>query len=111
MADDFQGVDRRAAGETGKWRADTTQAIELLKHQQNTMAIEQTNLASQIAHNTKVTEDVKANTDEIVKVFKAIKGSLTVAGWLGKAAKWITVCAIGIGIVIYIFKTGELPKK
>jgi hypothetical protein len=115
VAEEYHGPDRRAAppvgADTNRWRAEITSVVEVLKAQQTGMVLEQAKLAGQVEHNTKVTEEIKKNTDEIVGVFKAIQGWITVAGWLGKAAKWFTLCAIAVGIFIVALKTGELPKK
>lgn len=94
-------TDRRAPD---PWRENISERMGALEagHQ---------SLANQIKANTELTEGIKKNTDELMSVFKAIKGAITVAGWGGTLAKWVTVVAIGVGVVVYFFKTGDLPKK
>lgn len=69
--------------------------IELLEKSVN-------ELSGGLAENTKVTNQVKANTEELVDLLHFAKGGLRVLGWLGSFAKW--VAAIGAGFAaIYAF--------
>jgi hypothetical protein len=101
---DYDGPERRAGDETGSWRADITQRMEAYEENQVLMA-------QAIDSNTELTEQIKKNTDDIVHAFKALKGTITVAGWVVTLAKALTAIAIAIGAGYWFFKTGEPPKK
>lgn len=44
--------------------------------------------------NTKATADIKADTSEMLEIFRALKGALLVLNWIGKAAKPIGAIAM-----------------
>jgi hypothetical protein len=101
---DYDGPERRAGDETGSWRADITQRMQAYEENQVLMA-------EAIDSNTELTEQIKKNTDDIVDAFKAVKGTIKVAGWLVTLAKALTAILIAIGLGYWFFKTGEPPKK
>ncbi|KFJ08449.1 hypothetical protein DR66_5950 [Delftia acidovorans] len=49
-----------------------------------------TRIEAELRANTEATEKVRANTAEMVEVFKAAQGAFRVLNWIGKAAKPIT---------------------
>lgn len=97
MSGEYTGPERRVGEATDQWRQDMTRRV--------------TALEEGMATNTKLTQEVKANTDEIVSAFEAMKGAFTVAGWMGKFAKWVTVIVVAVGILYWAAKTGDLPRK
>lgn len=90
-------IDRRASD---PWRADITQRMQAMETAHQEMKV---NLEA----NTRVTQAVKANTDEIVEFFASAKGAFTVLGWLGKVAKWVTAIAAAAGAVWALTKVGK----
>jgi hypothetical protein len=68
-------------------------------------------LEAGMAENTKLTGEVKKNTDEILAIFGALKGFVTVGGWVGTAVKWLAGVLIALGIIYIVWKTGDLPRK
>ena len=71
------------------WRADITQSIDLLKAQHS-------EIRAAVDQNTIITNDIKANTEEIIEFFKAGKGFFKIAGYAGTVAKWVTAIAAAI---------------
>lgn len=68
---------------------------------------------SRLAENTQKTEEgltlakeIKANTDEIVKLFASAKGFVRFGGMLGSLAAWIGKVAVMSAIIWVIFKYG-----
>lgn len=59
-----------------------------------------------LAENTVLTQNIKANTDEIVDFFLAGKGFFQVAAAVGSLAKWIAIIAAATGIAYGIVKFG-----
>jgi hypothetical protein len=52
---------------------------------------------------------MKSSIDELLHIFQAGKGALTVMGWVGKAIRWIVAVGLAIGAVIAYMK-GWIPK-
>lgn len=52
--------------------------------------VRMTRIEAELRANTETTELVRANTAEMVEVFKAAQGAFRVLHWIGKAAKPIT---------------------
>lgn len=64
----------------------------------------QAELAEQLAFNTQITAKVVQNTADIVEVWQSVKGGMRVLGWLGLAAKWLTIiaaCVTAVGAAVY----------
>jgi len=49
-------------------------------------------------------QSLKDSIDELLKIFQAGKGALTVMGWFGKAVRWVVAVGIAIGAVIAYMK-------
>lgn len=49
--------------------------------------------------NTVLTKKIDENTNEMVEMFKAMKGGLKVLGWFGTVAKWIGGIAVAVASV------------
>lgn len=63
--------------------------------------------------NTKATADIKADTGEMLEIFRALKGALQVLNWVGKAAKPIGAIAMAAAALAGLwasFKGGGGPK-
>lgn len=59
-----------------------------------------------LERNTRLTAEVKKNTDEIVAFFEAGKGFFAVVRWTGVAAKWITTIAAAAALAWAVVKYG-----
>lgn len=59
-------------------------------------------LDSRIAENTRLTQELKADTGELLDIFKSIKGGIRVIGWIGAAAKWVGGL-LGAALAIWAF--------
>jgi len=82
------------------WRADITQSINLLKSQHS-------EIRAAVDQNTIITNDIKANTEEIIEFFKAGKGFFITLSYLGKAAKWVTAISGAIAVAWAAFHLGK----
>ena len=60
-----------------------------------------TTMAKQLAENTRVTCDIKADTADLLDLFKGARTGIRVVLWLAKAAKWIAALAASIGAIWY----------
>lgn len=56
-----------------------------------------TTIEKAVEINTKLTTAIATDTSELLALFTAAKGGLTVMGWLGKGVKWLA--AIGAAVV------------
>ena len=60
-----------------------------------------TRMERELAANTAATEQVRANTADLVEVFRAAQGAFRVLNWIGKAAKPLgyiaSACAACLG--------------
>lgn len=52
--------------------------------------------------NSAVTNEIKADTAEMVEMWRAAKGGIKVLGWLGRFAKWFAAIAAAFA-AIYAF--------
>jgi hypothetical protein len=68
-------------------------------------------LTAKLEENTKITQRIDAGVGEILSIFAALKGFVTVGGWLGTAIKWVAGVLIAAGIIWLVLKTGDLPRK
>lgn len=73
--------------------------------------VRMTELAGEMAKNNEMTARIDTNTAEIREIFEAVKGVVKVGGWLGRSVMWAAGLAIAIGVLVWWYKTGELPKK
>lgn len=84
----YEGKDRRDG--YSQWRRDVHDRL-------NDGSEKMDLLRADVDANTKATNQVKADTSEILEIFRALKGALTVLDWIGKLAKPIgaivMVCA------------------
>lgn len=60
----------------------------------------QAKMLKSLEENTTATNTIAVNTAAIVEFFEAGKGFFRVAGFIGKAAKWITTVAAA-GIIVW----------
>lgn len=74
------------------WRHDISQSINLLKSQHS-------EIRTAVDHNTTITNEIKANTDEIIDFFKAGKGFFRAMGYVGSVAKWLGAVAAAVTAV------------
>lgn len=70
-----------------------------------------TELAGKIAENTGITQAVKADTDAIVKAFKAWGGFTTVSRWILALIVGIAALIIAGGVIYWFVASGTLPHK
>lgn len=68
-------------------------------------------ITAKIDENTDATKRTEENTREILEIFDAVRGFVKVGGWVGNTIKWIAAVAIAGGILLYVWKTGDLPRK
>lgn len=68
-------------------------------------------LESKVDANTVITERIEKGVTEILGIFDALKGFVTVGGWVTTGVKWLAGTLIACGIIFLVWKTGELPKK
>lgn len=61
--------------------------------------------------NNASTDRIEQNTSAILEIFEAFRGFAKVGGWVGGTIKWVAALVVAIGIVVYFFKTGDLPRK
>lgn len=72
---------------------------------------------TEIQKNTKLTEELKADTRELLEVFRAVKGGFRVLGWFGIGAKWLggvaaaATAIYGFGLLLWQILHGNLPSK
>ena len=66
-------------------------------------------LAKSVDENTKMTVDIKRNTDEIVDFFEAGKGTFKFFKIVGEFAKWISACGAALALAYVYLKTGGKP--
>lgn len=62
----------------------------------------------EVKANTRLTEEIRADTKEFLEVFKAVKGGFKVLGWIGAFLKWLSGLAIAIGA---IYVAGQAAVK
>lgn len=68
-------------------------------------------IETELTKNTDLTKQTHAGVAELLEVFKALKGAATVTGWLGSLVKWAAAILVAGGIILYVWKTGDLPRK
>jgi hypothetical protein len=61
----------------------------------------------EVKANTRLTEEIRADTKEFLEVFKAVKGGLKVMGWVGTFLKWLSGVAVACG-AIYMAAQGAV---
>ncbi|WP_141104009.1 hypothetical protein [Noviherbaspirillum denitrificans] len=72
---------------------------------------------AEIQKNTRLTEELKADTREFLEVFNAVKGGFRVLGWIGTGAKWLGGIAAagtalyGFGLMMWQILHGNWPSK
>lgn len=74
---------------------DLTQEVTVIK-------LEQAEFRSLLKENTDATNQIKANTAELLEVFNSFKGAMRVLEWIGKAAKPLGYIA-GLGGSLWAF--------
>lgn len=81
------------------WRTDITKRMV-------NMEAQHIELKKSVLENTEITKSISTNTDEIIQFFKAAKGFFTVAGYIGKLAKWTSAVVAAIGAAWALIKLG-----
>lgn len=82
----------------GDRRRDDTRWFEITADI-STLKSQHAEIRKAVDENTAITTEIKTNTDEIVDLFKAAKGFFVMAGYFGKAAKWVGAIAAAITAV------------
>ncbi len=81
----YEGLDRREG--YSRWQRAVHERL-------NDGARKMDMLRADMDANTKATADIKADTSEMLEIFRALKGALLVLNWIGKAAKPIGAIAM-----------------
>lgn len=64
-----------------------------------------------ISKNTEITERIEEKVDRFLTIFEALEGFITVGGWMGKLVLFVAAVVVALGILYWVWKTGDLPKK
>lgn len=67
-------------------------------------------IEQQLAENTKLTHELKADTAELLEILQAGKSGLKVLGGLGALVKWVASVAAAIGALWGIYH-GKFPGQ
>ncbi len=81
-----------------KWRSNMSDRMD-------DMETLQTELKTAIDENTAMTTQVRDNTEEMVELFKTMKGGLKILAALGTVAKWISAVSAA-GAVVWLATKG-----
>ena len=92
---DTENADEIKARDTSKWRQ---------RHDQRIDAVE-----AAVLENTKITAEIKRNTDDIVEFFQAGQGTFKFLRMVGGVAKWFTAVAAAVAVVFLMWKSGGKP--
>lgn len=65
--------------------------------------------AMALQKNNDASERIEKGVKEILSIFTALKGFVTVGGWLGTGIKWAAGLIVAAGVVWLVIKTGDLP--
>ena len=87
-------------GRYDPWRAEISVRMRHMQEQ-----IEEGKRAVEV--NTKMTADIKRNTDDIVLFFEAGRGTFKALKVIGIIAKWVTTVAAAVAVAFLIWKGGK----
>lgn len=87
-----------------RWSDDQLQQFrdEYVAHLEEDHAVQAT-LKEAIENNTRIVNEIHANTSDMVDAWRAL-------GWLGRAIKWIAGIVAAFWLVLYTITHGAPPK-
>jgi Flp pilus assembly protein TadB len=105
--------ERRRASDRAdqEWRDGVSERLEDHERRLNEGRVRMNDLAQELAANTAISERTERNTAELLAIFNALRGFVKVGGWFGTLLKWAAAILFSAGVIWWVWKTGELPRK